>query len=158
KKLDHCFASFMMTQLRDPGQLPGFQGFRALIGDPAYLIELTPSLRSELAPETVAAMEQLSRKNASVFRTFMRQLQARVMRGLVARFGIARLADVDCQFDAEDEARGFAGTVLLRGPVAILGEAKKRKELYDDKKEDRWCKHLDALLPGGRAAWETFVN
>ncbi len=107
-KLDHCFASFMLLRLARTDLPTGFAGFQSLIGDPDYLIALTPSLREELEPDAVAAMEDLARKHASVFRSFMRQLQARVMRGLVKRFGIARLADVDCEFDRGGRGSGAA--------------------------------------------------
>lgn len=142
RKFDCCFAAFMLARLSRPDGRTGFDGFRDLIGDPTYLAQLDPTLREELSPEAVEAMEDLSRKHASVFRSFMRQLQARVMRALVAHFGIARLAQLDAP-------------VLQQGPVAIEAEKRKRKQDYADGKADTWAAHLDALL--GNLDWKTFV-
>jgi hypothetical protein len=144
RKFDCCFAAFMLTRLSRSDVPTGFDGFKKLIGDPDALTQLTPALRAELSPEAVDAMEELSRKNASVFRTFMRQLQARVMRALVARFGIARLAQLDAP-------------MLQQGPVAIEAEKRKRKQDYDDGKTDTWGAHLDALLAAENIDWKTFV-
>ncbi len=153
KKFDACFARFMLIRLARPDVRTGFDGFRELIGDPAYLAQLTPALRNELSPETVEAMEDLSRKNASVFRTLMKQLQGRVMRGLIARFGIAKVAQLE----------GDTLKVLQQGPVAIEAEKRKRKQDYDDKKADAWCQHLDNLIeqlvePPLPKDWKTFVT
>lgn len=144
RKLDRCFAAFMLERLSRADTPTGFDGFKQLIGDPEALTQLNPALRSELSPEAVVAMEELSRKHASVFRTFMRQLQGRVMRGLVARFGIARLAQLNAP-------------VLQQGPVAIEAEKRKRRKDYDDGKVDTWGQHLDAMLAAENIDWKPFV-
>lgn len=153
RKFDACFAAFMLTRFARPDVRTGFEGFKELIGDPQYLVQLTPALRDELSPATVEAMEDLSRKHASVFRTFMKQLQGRVMRGLIARFGIAKVAQLE----------GDTLKVLQQGPVAIEAEKRKRKQDYDDKKPDAWCQHLDSLIdqlvePPLPKDWKTFVG
>ena len=162
KKFDQCFASFMVARLSRPDLPTGFDGFRALTGDPDYLKTLDPALREELDPDVAASMENLASKHAAVFRTFMGQLQGRVMRGLVKRFGITRLTDVDCSFDPDDEdvqAQGLSGRVLLHGPTAISAELHKREKLYEKGTEDRWCAHLNTLLDGPPALdWKAFVR
>jgi hypothetical protein len=75
-----------------------------------------------------------------------------VMRGLIARFGIAKVAQLE----------GDTLKILQQGPVAIEAEKRKRKKDYDDKKADAWCLHLDSLveqlveLPLPKD-WATFV-
>jgi hypothetical protein len=142
RKFDACFARFMLVRLSRPDLRTGFDGFRELIGDPDYLAQLTPALREELSPEAIAAMEDLSRKHAAVFAAFMKQLQGRVMRGLVKRFGIARLTQLE-------------HPALQQGPVAIAAELRRRKTEYEDGPGDAWRLHLDTLL--GNEDWQAFV-
>jgi hypothetical protein len=152
RKFDACFAAFMLTRLARPDARTGFDGFRELVADPAYLAQLTPALRDELPPDPAEAMEVLRPKNASVFRSFMLQLQGRVMRGLIARFGIAKVAQLD----------GDTLKVLQQGPVSIEAEKRKRKKDYDEKRADLWGLHLDSLVdqllePPLPKDWKTFV-
>lgn len=153
RRLADCFAHFMLQRLARPDGPTGHAGFLALIGDPDSLAVLSPEQRADLDPDVARAMEELARKHAVVVRTFMGQLQARVMRALVRRFGIARVADVDCVIDKNVQPPQL---VLLAGPTAILAELRKRGQLYDDKQEDRWCQHLQTLVPA--AQWTDFLR
>lgn len=153
RRLADCFAHFMLQRLAQPNAPRGHAGFMALIGDPDSLAVLGAEQRADLDPDTGRAMEELARKHAAVVQTFMRQLQARVMRALVKRFGIARVADVDCVIDpaAQPPQR-----VLLAGPTAILAELRRRQQRFDDQQEDRWCEHLKTLVPA--AQWAPFLR
>lgn len=156
RSLASCFAMFMLARLARSDLPAGFEGFRAMVGDPDYLAQMNPQLHAELSRDDVDAMRDLQRKHISVFTTFMKQLQARVMRGLVRRFGITRLADCDCVFNPEDPGNGLVGPVLLHGRTAILGEAHKRKDDFDEGRPDPWLTHLNRLLDG--ANWPEFVR
>ncbi len=142
RKFDCCFAAFMLTRLSRTDLPAGFDGFLKLIGEPEYLVQLTPALREQLSPEAIEAMEDLSRKHAAVFAAFMKQMQGRVMRGLVKRFGIARLTQLE-------------HPALQQGPVAIAAELRRREKEYEDGPGDAWRAHLDTLL--GTQDWQAFV-
>lgn len=160
KRPDQWFAHFMLMRLAKTGRPTGYLGFLELIGHPDYLKSLPAPLREELGPDEAAAMRDLSNKNASVFRAFMRQLQARVMRHLVREFGIAKVADVDCVFGPEDEARGLTGRVLLHGPMAILAEKKLREDDFKNGGLDHWVNHLERLLKEikSKPTWKDFLK
>lgn len=158
KRPDQWFAHFMLMRLSKKECPTGYAGFLELIGHPDYLKSLPDSLKEELGPDEEAAMRDLSNKHATVFRAFMRQLQARVMRRLVREKGIAKVADLDCVFGAEDAAHGLKGRILLHGPMAILAEKKLREDDFKNDKEDRWLAHLNTLVPGGPDAWRLYLE